>query len=82
MAGGAETCMQGRNRAFQELYILDSFSREGGERPVGEKELAKASKSLKKLFPNYVTLHPPHDEQLLTVWKRQIEKDEQQVSGY
>ncbi|XP_031485142.1 uncharacterized protein LOC116254140 isoform X1 [Nymphaea colorata] len=39
------------------------------------KEMTKAMKLLSKLFPNKVTIQSPQDENVLSDWKQQLEKD-------
>lgn len=57
--------------ALLDLAFPDNFGRLHDR----NKETPKATKQLSRLFPNKVTILPPQDEALLSVWKQQLERD-------
>ncbi|CAN6468339.1 unnamed protein product [Victoria cruziana] len=56
---------------FDFAFPADNF----GRLPERGKELPKATKLLLKLFPNKVTIQSPLDENVLSDWKQQLERD-------
>ncbi|XP_031497186.1 uncharacterized protein LOC116262189 isoform X1 [Nymphaea colorata] len=70
--GGLLFTKLGSNQtALFDFAFPDNF----GRLPERGKELPKATKLLLKLFPNKVTIQSPLEENLLSDWKQQLEKD-------
>ncbi|KFK29023.1 hypothetical protein AALP_AA7G078600 [Arabis alpina] len=61
----------GSQTSLLDLAFPDSFGRLHGR----GKEVSKTTKLLTKLFGNKVTIHMPQDEDLLTSWNHQLDRD-------